>query len=82
MDVIAVFLKPWMLATPIFVVAWLVVQKLADFGRVGDVLSLVVVGPGAVLASLVAAHWFDEDMRAIIDKVFSALRARLRRRTS
>jgi O-antigen/teichoic acid export membrane protein len=82
MDVIAVFLKPWMLATPIFVVAWLVVQELADFGRVGDVLSLVVVGPGAVLASLVAAHWFDEDMRALIDKVFSALRARLRRRTS
>ena len=80
--VLGIFMKPWMLATPIFVVAWLVVQELADFGRVGDVLSLVVVGPGAVLASLVAAHWFDEDVRALIDKVFSALRARLRRRTS
>lgn len=79
-DVINVFLKPWLLAAPIFALAWLIVQQLSDFGRVGDLLSLLVVGPMAALGAIVVARWFDAEMLALTDKALAAVAARLWRR--
>lgn len=80
--VVAIFLKPWIVAGPVFAVAWFVMRWLAAFGRIGDFASLLVVGPAATVLAILASRWFDAEMRTLTDKAFAAVRSRLSRRAA
>ncbi len=77
-----IFVKPWLVAGPVFAAAWMGMRWLAGFGRLGDFASLLLVGPSATLLAILASRWFDAEMRMLIDKAMGAVRARLARRAA
>jgi len=80
--VLAVFLKPWLVATPFFALAWVCIGRLAALGTMGDFISLLVVGPLAAVLAILAARWCDAEMRTLTDKALGAMRSRLRKRAA
>jgi O-antigen/teichoic acid export membrane protein len=78
-SVLMVFIKPWLISAPAFALAWLGVRWLAGFGKLGDLGSLVVLGPVAALVSIGASRWFDAEMRSLSDRASGAVRNRFQR---
>jgi hypothetical protein len=77
-----VFLKPWLIAGPVFGAAWAGIQWMAGLGRIGDFVSLLVLGPIATVVAIGMSRWFDAEMRALSDKAITAVRQRLARRAT
>ena len=77
--VAAVFVKPWIIAAPVFTLSWLGVRWLAGHGRIGDLGSLLVLVPVATLGAVGVSRWFDAEMRQWMDRALAGVRARLGR---
>lgn len=75
--VFMVFVKPWMIATPVFALAWLGTRWLDGFGRLGDLAALLVLVPLATLAAIGVSRWFDAEMRQLMDRAIGAMVRRL-----
>jgi hypothetical protein len=71
-----VFIKPWLIATPVFLAAYLGVQWLAGFGKVGDLVSLLTLGPLSALVAIGISRFFDNEMRVLSDRVIAMMRAK------
>lgn len=71
-----VFIKPWLIATPVFLAAYLGVQWLAGFGKVGDLVALLTLGPLSALVAICISRFFDNEMRVLSDRVIAMMRAK------
>jgi len=79
-DVLAIFIKPWIVSLPIFAVAAVVMRWLAQFGKPGDFASLLVLGPVVAVLAIGASRLVDAEMRKLSDKALGAVKSRLLRK--
>ncbi len=68
-----IFVRPWLLAGPIFVGGYFASQWLGGYGLWGDIASLAVVGPLSLVLSLWVARISDPEVRELSNTVFRAI---------
>lgn len=78
-SVLSIFTKPWLISVPVFAGAWLVSDRLAQFGTWGDLVSSLTIVPLATILAVIASRWIDPEMRTLLDKALSGVRDRFRR---
>ena len=64
----SVFARPWLIGLPVFVPGYLLVQWLAGWGRIGDILAVVVAGPFMFIIALLVTRIVDPEFRSITDR--------------
>ena len=78
--VIGIFLRPWLVALPIFASLGLLAKAASSWGLAGDLAVILVGGPLAGLLSCMALRWTHPDIREVFDRVWVAAMARVRRK--
>ena len=76
---LGVFLKPWLVAAPVAIGAWMLAGSLSGLGRTGDWMSLLLVAPACAAISIWACRFLHEDIRSAVDTMVRFSVARLRR---
>ncbi|MDA1263095.1 MAG: oligosaccharide flippase family protein [Planctomycetota bacterium] len=76
---IAIFAIPLCVCAPIFTGFFLVIQWLGRYGVVGDVLSLIVLGPAATLFVIWIMRFLHPDTRTTLDTLTASFSKRLSR---
>lgn len=76
---LGVFLKPWLVAAPVALGAWMLVRSLSGLGRAGDLAALLVVAPACAASSIWACRFLHDDIRSAVDTMFRFTLARLGR---
>lgn len=76
---LAIFVRPWCVCLPIFGGAYLLVRLLADWGVIGDIGSLLVVGPAAGLLAVWTMRFLHPDIRSTLDGLLASAMWRVAR---
>ena len=72
---IGAFTRPWLVALPVFGPGYFVVGWLGDWGKVGYILAIFLVGP-VLLALVMAINWrFDSEFRSTFRRVWNWIRS-------
>ena len=76
--VATIFLKPWLISTPVFVAAYAAVHWLAEFGKIGDLIAVFGLGPFSALLAIGSSTFFDVELRALRDRGIAMVSAKWR----
>jgi O-antigen/teichoic acid export membrane protein len=58
-EIALLFARPWICTGPIALATWWIVDSSKSLGTIADIGAVVVVGPAALVASLVVMRWRD-----------------------
>ena len=73
---VGVLARPWIVCLPGLLVGGLVIRTLAQFGNVGDVISVLFAAPLILVSMLVSMRYFNKD----VDQLFGVMTQSVRRR--
>lgn len=74
-----VFMKPLVVSVPLALICWLVGRHLAQYGRPGDWLMVLVVVPLGMAGTLFVQRWVDIEYRTMLDSGTTQIVQRCRR---
>jgi O-antigen/teichoic acid export membrane protein len=76
---LGVFVRPWLVGLPVFGLAYPIVQRSLAYGRVGELASILLLGPLATLLSIWLARYLHRDIRGTLDGLGRSILVRLGR---
>ena len=74
----SIFARPWFIGLPIFGLGYLLVQWLAGWGRIGDILAVVVAGPIMFIIALLVTRLVDLEFRSLADQALQQCWSRMK----
>ncbi len=74
------FVRPWILSLPIFVLVYFASVRLSTFGPWGDIGALGLLGPSSVAIAIWVNRFSHPDVRSMIDDLYVRARSLLVRR--
>jgi O-antigen/teichoic acid export membrane protein len=81
-EALAIFVRPWVVCAPLFGGFYMLTQWSSSFGQLGDITSLLFVGPIATLLAIWIMRFLHADIRNTIDGFVVGALAKIRRKRS
>ena len=80
LEALAIFIRPWAVCLPIYAGAYFLLRWLGDSNVVGDIASLVFVGPVTTLLAIWIMRFTHTDIRQTIDGLALTALSRIRKK--
>jgi PST family polysaccharide transporter len=78
----AIFARPWVVAVPVFGLAWLGMHTVSAQGWIADLAALVVLGPMTTIAAIWLMRYLHPDIRMTLDGLLRGVMRRIRPRST